>query len=135
MEEVGPLVLGFRMELRDPFKLLRIVPGVFFHPGQLPLLPGDLTFQLPVWFRICRRIAVRIHVQFWQGHVKPDSFQGLWPFLLCLFWDLLFWVLKEQGEIPPAVRFPGHRTVFEQPALPDPAVDPKTHRIFDLREF
>ena len=135
MEKVGPLVLGFRMELRDLLKLLRIVPGIFFHPGQLPLFPGDLTFQFPVRFWVCRCIAVRIHVQFRQGHVKPDGFPGPWSFPCCLLGELLFWVLKEQGEIPPAIRFPGHGTVFEQPAFPDLAVDPQTYRSLDLREF
>ena len=62
MEEVGPLVLGFRMEFRDLLKLFRIVPGILFHPGQLPLFPGDLTFQFPVWLGVCRRVPVGIHI-------------------------------------------------------------------------
>ena len=111
MEDVFPLMLGFRIQLCDLHALFLVPFGAGLFPGQFPLFPGKFRFHAPVRFLECRGVAVVVHVQVRHGIIQSDAaLDGR------LRGYLRFWVFHQDGVIPFPVRLLGDRYGFQLPS-------------------
>ena len=129
MQDVVPLMLGFRMQLCDPGTLSLIPPGAFLLAGQFPLFPGKLWFHFPVRLRKIRGLPIAVHVELRQGHIQADGLH--WGSL----YNSRFRVFHQEGVIRLPVRLKGNGHGFQLPAGADAPVEVQFDRVLMLWEF
>ena len=102
MENVFPLMLGFRIQLCDLHTLFLVPFGTRLFPGQFILCSGKLRFHGPVRSWKLRGVAVTVHVQVRHRVIKSDAVLNN---RLC--GCLQFWVFHQDRVIPLPVRLLG----------------------------
>ena len=73
MEDVFPLMLGFRIQLCGLHALFLVPFGTRLFPGQFLSFPGKLRLHGPVRLRENRGSPVTVHVQVRHGVIQSDA--------------------------------------------------------------